>query len=144
MPGDSAGLFGDDPGLDAEEQSLRAQYERTGVTLDALPYTEAFAGLCERLERGGDERAVLSKLQNMRKARKLPTMPRAATPRVRLDAEQEAELATLVEAHAGSLGRRDGLPYTPAFDALLTAFNTRFGLALSHHDLWRLIAKVAK
>ena len=44
----------------------------------------------------------------------------------------------------GALSKRDQLLYTPAFEELCTAFNSAAGLDLSRHDVWRLIAKLAK
>ena len=63
--------------------------------------------------------------------------------------EEEKPAATLF---AGSvtldsyvtLGQRDRLPYTEGFDRLAERFNERTGSSLGAHDLWRLIARLAK
>ena len=53
-------------------------------------------------------------------------------------------LRQLVIDAAGSLGQRDQLPYTPGFDDLNAQFNAGTGRSLAPHDLWCLIAKLAK
>lgn len=53
-------------------------------------------------------------------------------------------LARQVEAAVGALSKRDQLLYTPAFEEICTAFNSEAGLELSRHDIWRLVAKLAK
>jgi hypothetical protein len=58
--------------------------------------------------------------------------------------EDEALLADLVRGAVGTLGQRDQLLYDPRFDALVQAFNARTGRNLSPHDVWRLVAKLAK
>jgi hypothetical protein len=50
----------------------------------------------------------------------------------------------MVRSSVGTLGQRDQLPFTPEFDRLVEAFNQRTGKSLSPHDVWRLIAKIAK
>jgi len=63
---------------------------------------------------------------------------------VHLSYEAEQLLIGLVVEAAGSLGQRDRLPYTEAFDLLAGDFAGRTGLNLTRHDLWRLIARLAK
>lgn len=129
--------------LDAYVTALISAYERVGRTLDALPYTEDFERLCV-LTGVDDRREVLHSLQRLRKAGRLPRLGRAPDHPPRIDAEHESLLEALVVEHAGSLGQRDRLPYTEGFDRLLETFNTRTGSSLSAHDLWRLIARLAK
>lgn len=129
--------------LDASVTALISAYERVGRTLDALPYTEDFERLCV-LSGVEDRREALHSLQRLRKAGRLPRLGRAPDHPPRIDAEHESLLEALVVEHAGSLGQRDRLPYTEGFDRLMETFNTRTGSSLSAHDLWRLIARMAK
>ena len=148
----AASLFGDEPletGVttssepDPAEAALIAAYERAGRTLDALPYTDVYETL--HAEAGiGDKAHTLRLLQRFRKAGKLPKLGRAPDKPPAITPEEETLLCELVERQVGSLGKRDGLPYTPAFDAVFNAFAERTGRQLSPHDVWRLIAKLAK
>lgn len=140
----SESLFGDDPGLSQADDTLVGVYERSGRTLDDLPYTEEFDVICRSLDRRGDERAVLQRLMNLRKAGKLPRMGRAETMAVRLTDEEEAVLRDLLREQLGTTGARDTLPFTPAFDALHSSFYSRTGRELERHTLWRLVCKLAK
>ena len=119
-------------------------YERCGRTLDDLPYTAEFAELCAALDRTGDERAVLQRLMNLRKAARLPRLGRAETMAIRLTPDEESSLIELLRETLGTTGARDTLPYTPAFDELHGAFAQRTGRDLDRHSLWRLICKLAK
>mgnify|MGYP001800175450 CR=1 FL=1 len=130
---------------DAPIQELIDAYERGGRTLDSLPYTEAFDEIWSACgSRFDSRRALLHKLHNLRKAGRLPRLGRSTDSPPKLAPDDEAALAELVVEHAGSLGQRDRLPYTDAFDALAEAFAGRTGRALSAHDLWRVVAKLAK
>jgi hypothetical protein len=129
--------------LDAYVTALISAYERVGRTLDALPYTEDFERLCV-LAGVDDRREALHQLQRLRKAGRLPRLGRAADHPPKIDGAHEQLLEELVIEHAGTLGQRDRLPYTEAFDRLLESFNARAGSSLGAHDLWRLIARLAK
>lgn len=137
-------LFPDDNAPSGEDAALIAQYERTGRTLDDLPYTSELSALCAQLGRSEEERAVLDRLLRIRKSGGLPKAGVRAEGRTKLDCEHESVLAELVVETAGSMGKRDRLPHTPAFETLVTRFNERCGLALSAHDLWRVVARLAK
>lgn len=142
----SASLFGD-ISRDAHDEAIVRAYESAGITLDALPYTEAFEKLISQLQHQSptaDHRAVFHRLHNLRKAGKLPRLGRAPTSPPVLSHEHEQLLIALVTTEAGSLGQRDQLPYTDAFDRVAAAFAKQTGLNLAHHDLWRVIAKLAK
>lgn len=132
----------------SDDDLLISVYQKQGRTLDDLPYTDAFESLYAAMYDGDDDapsRAqVFHRLHNLRKAGKLPRMGRASGERPRVTPEQEAVLAQMVEAEAGALSRRDQLLYTAAFEQLCTRFNTAAGLDLSRHDVWRVIAKLAK
>lgn len=131
----------------AADAALIAEYQKVGRTLDDLPYTADFDRLLRGLQEssvGMPPRAALQRLQNLRKAGKLPPAGRAASTPPRISEEEETLLRELVIAMTGSLGQRDQLPYDPRFDGLVEAFNQQAGRQLSPHDLWRLVAKLAK
>jgi hypothetical protein len=133
--------------LPQDDARLIAAYERAGRTLDALPYTREFEEIAGELAAAGDRRTpreIFHRLHNLRKAGKLPRLGRAEDTPVRLTPEDEALLVELVTTAAGSLGQRDRLPCTPAFEELAVSFNARTGRNVAPHDLWRLIAKLAK
>lgn len=132
------------PDASDEDALLIAVYERTARTLDDLPYTQDFAAICAAIDMEADPRAVFHKLHNLRKAGKLPRMGRAPSSPITLDPDEENLVTNLVTARCGTLGQRDQLPYTPAFDDILQAFNAQTGRALDPHAFWRLVAKLAK
>lgn len=133
-----------------DEQSLIRAYVAIGRTLDDLPYTGDFEKLIARLRASGlpdpDRRAVILTLQRLRKARKggLPSVGRVASAPPKVTADEEAVLASLVTDAVGSLGSRDSLLYDPRFDAIVETFNFKTSKTMSHHDVWRLVAKLAK
>lgn len=140
-------LFGDiRPRSLGSDDRLVAAYVEVGRTLDDLPYTDEFEKLVAVL--GGEgavaRREVLHRLQNLRKANKLPRLGRAAGPSIKVTEDEESLLVALVTEQAGTLGQRDQLVYDPRFDTLTERFNARTGRGLSRHDLWRLVAKLAK
>lgn len=140
-------LFGDlqrqPPGGD---DRLVATYVQVGRTLDDLPYTDEFETLVTLL--GGEgpraRREVLHRLHNLRKANKLPRLGRATGSSIKVTEDEEALLVGLVVEQAGTLGQRDQLLYDARFDTLTERFNARTARSLSQHDLWRLVAKLAK
>jgi cephalosporin-C deacetylase-like acetyl esterase len=152
-------LFGPGPLVrqDADE-ALIAAYVSTGRTLDDLPYTPEFERLHRAMQdavkgaegregglgNGRSEREVFHKLHNLRKAGKLPRLGKPAGKPPRLPEADEAALSALVIDAVGSLGQRDQLPYSDRFAPLVVAFNERTGRSLSPHDVWRLVAKLAK
>lgn len=132
---------------DAQDEAIVGAYEQVGTTLDALPYTEAFEKLMAAVKRTDPDakhRAVFHRLHNLRKAGKLPRMGRASSSLPVIDYEHEQLLVSLVAGEVGSLGQRDQLPYTEGFDRVAGEFARQTGLNLSPHDLWRVIAKLAK
>ena len=132
----------------SDEALLISVYQRAGRTLDDLPYTEQFEQLFTAMygrDAPGVTRASLfHRLHNLRKAGKLPRLGRAQTSAPRIDSQQEELLVGLVEQAVGKLSLRDRLLYTPEMDVVVDAFNTQTGLSLTPHDLWRVIAKLAK
>jgi hypothetical protein len=144
---DGADAKQDKAARQSTDAALVAAYQQAGRTLDDLPYTPEFDRMMVTLSEAGQEmtqRSVLHRLQNLRKAGKLPPAGRAASTPPRISEEEESLLRELVVAMTGSLGQRDQLPYDPRFDGLVEAFNQQAGRALSPHDIWRLVAKLAK
>ncbi len=137
-------LFGAADELDGDDAVLVAVYQRMGRTLDDLPYTPELDSICAAVGREREPRAVFHRLHNLRKAGKLPRMGRAETSPVRLEPGEEELVLALVREKIGSVGQRDQLPFTPAFDEALERFNAETGRSLDRHTLWRLIAKLAK
>lgn len=134
-------------GADERDASLVAAYLRAGRTLDDLAYTPEFETLFEAI--GGQAAwktrwAVLHRLQNLRKAGKLPKLGRAATSAIKVTPDEEHILTQLIVEQVGSLGQRDQLLYDTRFEAVVQAFNARTGRNLDPHDTWRLVAKLAK
>ncbi len=130
--------------LDAK---IAAEYAYAGRTLDDLPYTPEFENLYRRVVGPGatpTPRELFHRLHNLRKAGKLPKVGRASTPALKVTPGDEDVARELVVAAVGSLGQRDQLPLTPVFDALVERFNERTGRSLTPHDVWRLVAKLAK
>lgn len=152
-----------------DDELLISVYLKQGRTLDDLPYTDEFESLYTAMygpdgrdadrtsggNSGGNsginsgggvqtKAKVIHRLQNLRKAGKLPKLGRAKSLPPKIDAAQEQQLVTLVEQEIGQLSKRDQLLYQPTFDNVVDAFNTTTGLSLSHHDIWRIIAKLAK
>lgn len=131
----------------SDDELLISVYMKQGRTLDDLPYTpqfEAIYGALGGAEMGMTRSQLLHRLQNLRKSGKLPRLGKAVDSRPRIDPQQERTLSQLVEQEIGQMGQRDQLPYTDAFDRIVTAFNAQAGLSLSAHDVWRLVAKLAK
>ncbi len=155
MPTNDSNLFGqlssdELPSLTNDEQMLIDTYVKIGRTLDDLPYTGDFEKLLARLRAQGmpnpDRRSVILTLQRLRKARKggLPSVGRIASPPPKITSDDEAQLIQLVINEVGSLGSRDQLLYSSAFDSLVETFNSSTGKTLSPHDAWRIVAKLAK
>lgn len=144
-----------------DDELLINVYQKQGRTLDDLPYTDEFESLYAAMY-GPDGRdaptpapgnqsgtpysraKVFHRLHNLRKAGKLPKLGRAKSSPPRIEPEQEQQLVAIVEQHLGPISKRDQLLYQPAFDDIVDTFNTATGLSLTHHDLWRIIAKLAK
>lgn len=145
-----ASLFGDENAAapsKIDTDALAGLYGQIGRTLDDLPYTPDFdrlLSLAREGQPGIGARELFHRLHNLRKAGKMPKVGRAPGHAVKLEAAEEAWLAGQVVAAVGSLGQRDQLPFTPAFDALVERFNAHSGRSLEPHAVWRLVAKLAK
>jgi argininosuccinate lyase len=128
-------------------EPLIAAYRKAGRTLDDLPYTDEFEQVFAAAQKSHpemDKYQTFRRLHNLRKAGKLPKAGKAATLPVKLQPKEEAWLRDRVVESVGSLGQRDQLPYDGKFDGLVERFNAHTGRALSPHDVWRLVAKLAK
>ena len=129
---------GDDP-----DAALIDVYQQQHRTLDDLPYTEEFEAIAAAA--GGDDRAALfHRLHNIRKAGRLPKVGRAKGRAPAVTDDQAQALSALVVEAIGELSKRDQLPYTAAFDRIVVAFNTQAGLSFDPHQVWRVVAKLAK
>jgi hypothetical protein len=137
----------------SDDELLIAAYQRQGRTLDDLPYTEQFEAVYAAAVGAGDADEPLAgtsradlfhRLHNLRKAGHLPRLGRSDERPPRIGAEAETVLIRLVEAEVGRISLRDRLPYTDAFERIAERFAAETGLSVSHHDLWRIIAKLAK
>ncbi|MEM6553151.1 MAG: DUF1572 family protein [Planctomycetota bacterium] len=146
----------------SDDELLVAVYQKQGRTLDDLPYTGEFEAIYTTMygPEGRDAEnpamatraAVFRRLQNLRKAGKLPRLGRSsrdaargltsAAPRI--EPVQERLLVFLAEEHLEAISQRDRLVYTEAFDVIVDAFNTRAGLSLSPYDVWRVLSRLAK
>jgi len=146
----AASLFGDEDAAASPEidtDALAVLYGQIGRTLDDLPYTGEFdrlLTLARERRPGITPRELFHRLHNLRKAGKLPKVGRGAGHAVRLEPAEESWLAEQVMTEIGSMGQRDQLPFTPAFDALVERFNAHAGRGLEPHAVWRLVAKLAK
>lgn len=142
-------LFDGSP--DEDDALLISVYQRAGRTLDDLPYTEEFERIyvaaCPIDERNRptmDRATLFRRLHNLRKSGRLPRLGRAPAAPPRIDEAHQSMLVEVVESELGKLSLRDRLPYTDSFDRIVEAWNGRAGLDLPPHDVWRLIAKLAK
>ncbi|MGA2229658.1 MAG: VOC family protein [Tepidisphaeraceae bacterium] len=145
------GLFaGTEPDATAKPLVLVKLYEELGRTADDLPYTPHFERLyaAYAAQHGTSKptrRQAWRHLLNLRKSGKLPKLGQAPTPPPQVSEEAIALLRNLITQHAGPfLGKRDRLPYTEEFDALVNAFNAKQAKPLSPHLIWRLVARLAK
>lgn len=135
------------------EDALVAAYVAAGRTLDDLAYTEEFESIYLAVggEKSGKSRwEVLHRLQNIRKAKRLPRLGKAVSPAIKVTQDEEALLVSQVQRALESkgcspaLGQRDQLLYDPRFADIVTTFNAKTGRSLTPHDVWRLVAKLAK
>jgi len=100
-----------------------------------------YAEYTPHFERPPNREEVWRHLLNTRKSGKLPKLGDAkSAPPETTDTERN-----LVKALLGnSLGKRDRLPYTKPFDEFVKAFNSATRRRLTPHQLWRLVAVLAK
>jgi len=142
-----SGLFaGVEQKTPARRELLAKVYEQIGRTADDLPYTPQFEQLFRDYVAGfPDPKPTRSEtwrhLLNLRKAGKLPKLgeSRSVPPPITDDARQ-----SLRDALGTDIGKRDRLPYTARFNAIVDAFNQFQKRPLSPHHVWRLVARLAK
>lgn len=143
----SQGLFaGVELQTEPQRERLVRLYELTARTADDLPYTAQFEKLyddyVEELAEPRPSRAeVWRHLLNLRKAGRLARVGDARSRPPKLD---EPERARLRHALGDDAGRRDRLPYTERFNAIVDEFNHGRARPLSPHQVWRAIATIAK
>ena len=126
--------------------ALAKVYGTLGRTADDLPYTVHFERLYAAYadafaDPKPEKPEVWRHLLTLRKKGQLPKLgaARSRAP----DVPPEA-LKRLRELVGTSIGRRDRLPYTPRFDEIAEAFNRELPRRLAPHQIWRLIAGLAK
>ena len=134
------------PEASSRDEALIAAYAGVRRTLDDLPYTREFDTLFEHVGSLFDQSqaAVFRRLHTLRKAARLPKSALRGVSPVAVTPEEEQLLVGLVIREVGTLGQRDQLPFTPKFDAVALDFATATRRDLTPHDLWRLIARLAK
>ena len=142
------------PGVPVEVRPRRADlvraYVAVGRTADDLPYTPHFEKLHEQYAMSytgpqPDYETTWRHLLNTRKAGQLPKLGEARSRPPEATAEERQRLREIVGDD--DMRRRDRLPYTRRFDEIADAFNRAAGpdqRPLSPHQLWRLIAVLAK
>jgi catechol 2,3-dioxygenase-like lactoylglutathione lyase family enzyme len=141
------GLFsGIEQRAPARRAILAKVYEQIGRTADDLPYTPQFEQLHRAYIAGfPDPKPTRAEtwrhLLNLRKAGKLPKLGDARSMPPPVTPEQQQALR---DALGKDIGKRDRLPYTDRFDAIVDAFNHSQGRPLSPHHVWRLVARLAK
>ncbi len=146
------------PGVEAKlspkRQELARLYEAAGRTADDLPYTPQFetihAAYAALFPEPQPARAETWRhLLLLRKRGELPKLGAARSGPPNVEATAVALVHELIgDLFGGKIGRRDRLPYSEDFDRLTDAFNerrVRTGAApLAPHQLWRLVASIAK
>jgi catechol 2,3-dioxygenase-like lactoylglutathione lyase family enzyme len=143
----SGTLFAGVPARVSVNRELLVQlYEKVGRTADDLPYTPHFEGLygpyVAPLPAPKPDRAeVWRHLLNLRKAGKLPKLGEARSKPPEVSPEAKDALRAVL---GKDVGKRDRLPYTPRFDAIVDQFNKSQTRKLSPHLVWRLVATLAK
>ena len=131
-----------------KRDALCRLYEAGGRTADDLPYTahfeKLFADYTARYTDGEPRPTrteVWRHLLNLRKAGKLPKLGDARSNPPAIDPAAEARLRDLL---GPDIGKRDRLPYTDRFDRLVEAFNKAQPRSLTPHQVWRVVARLAK
>ena len=141
------GLFaGVEPSVRPKRDVLIALYEKTGRTADDLPYTPHFESIYKAYAQQYGQTPPTREetwrhLLNVRKRGILPKLgeARSKPPEVTDDAAQK-----LRGMLGNDIGKRDRLPYTKRFDAIVDEFNRTQARPLSPHLVWRLVATLAK
>ncbi|XVJ59411.1 MAG: hypothetical protein HEQ23_08405 [Tepidisphaera sp.] len=135
----------DIPEVTGRDEALIAAYAASGRTLDDLPYTKEFEALFDAVKgEYASPAAAFRRLHTLRKAGKLPRANARGVSPAKVSEEDERLLISLVVRECGTLGQRDQLPLTPKFDVVAAEFLAATKRQMTPHDLWRLIARLAK
>ncbi len=143
----AGGLFAGVPQrVSVKRDALVAIYEKIARTADDLPYTPHFETLysgyaAQHGEPKPTRAEVWRHLLNLRKAGKLPKLGEARSKPPEVADEDRRRLRGML---GDDIGKRDRLPYTERFDAVVDAFNRTQPRPLSPHLVWRLVATLAK
>ena len=138
---------GVEPRVEANRSALIAGYAQIGRTADDLPYTPHFETLyrmyADSMPDPKPTRAETWRhLLNLRKKKGiLPKLGKARSIPPEISAEERARLLSML---GEDIGKRDRLPYTDRFDALVDEFNKTQHRPISPHMVWRLVATLAK
>ena len=132
--------------LPTRREALTQIYVQIVRTADDLPYTPQFEQLYGLYTAAVPDpkpthAEVWRHLLNLRKGGKLPKLGEARTDSPEIDPEAEGTLRNLL---GKDIGKRDRLPYSERFDALVDRFNQTRARPLSPHLVWRLVARLAK
>ena len=129
-----------------KSDALAKVYESLGRTADDLPYTVHFERLYDAYaEAFADPKPEKAEVwRHLLTLRKKGELPKLGAARSRAPDVPPEVLARLRELVGESIGRRDRLPYTPRFDEIAEAFNKQLPRRLAPHQVWRLIAGLAK
>lgn len=140
--------------LPVKAELLAGLYERAGRTADDLPYTPQFEQIFASYaaafaEPQPDRPETWRHLLTLRKKGALPKLGAARSRPPQADEPTMALLRQVLQQEfGGTIGRRDRLPYSPEFDRIADAFNRARNRAgqppLAPHQLWRLVALLAK
>jgi catechol 2,3-dioxygenase-like lactoylglutathione lyase family enzyme len=143
----AGGLFaGMEPAHRPKRDVLIALYEKTGRTADDLPYTPHFENIYKGYIQQYGENAPTREetwrhLLNVRKRGILPKLGEARSKPPEVSDESLGKLRDLL---GKDIGKRDRLPYTKRFDAIVDEFGRTQTRPLSPHLVWRLVATLAK
>lgn len=127
-------------------EALIDLYRQIGRTADDLPYTPEFerlyAGYCAAFGDAPPGRAeVWRHILTLRKAGRLPRLGESRSPAPNISPEERQNLLRML---GDDLGTRDRLPYTHRFEKIVDGFNRTRLRPLSPHQVWRVIASLAK
>jgi len=141
------GLFaGVQPAVKPKREALIALYEKTGRTADDLPYTPHFESIYKAYAQqyGSNPPTREEAWRHLLNIRKRGILPKLGEARSRPPEVGDESLATLRRMIGKDIGKRDRLPYTKRFDAIVDEFNKTQPRPLSPHLVWRLVATMAK
>jgi len=130
-----------------DREQLIGVYSLIARTADDLPYTPHYEQLYSLYVRKlptpvkPTHNDVWRMLLTLRKAGKLPRLGPATSKPPAIEPADKQRLRDLL---GPDIGKRDRLPYTPRFDAIVAEFNTSFARAYSPHVVWRILATLAK